>query len=425
MSSDRLVLVVDDDAIVLRIVADQVAGAGYVVTPAASIAEARRHLGQALFAVVVADQSLPDISGIDFLRECGAIQPLASRVLVTGNFGLPEVDRALREGEICRLLIKPWTRFDLISLFEQVFERHELLCEKQALRSKVALLENQVASLTQRASRSESLAPAGQQLDPELRSTKERSWQQMGEGRDEQQQLDREARLETFGKMACGVAHEFNNALIPILGYVELMLTKHHLLHDKAKARHSLKLVLAAAKDANRVADRLREFYQQAEQSEASNSAQVNQAELDSIFSGITPAAVASGKKVGRVLKVLIVDDEKTSRDLATLFLAADHHEVTAASSGAEALQNLRRWSYDLLVTDQGMPGMTGAPLPEPVPKSGNSRPIIMLTGFGELMNSSGSIPDGVDLVLNKPVTSEALRFALIKIFPDDVVDAA
>ncbi|MGA8480218.1 MAG: response regulator [Chthoniobacterales bacterium] len=425
MSSDRLVLVVDDDAIVLRILADQVARAGYVVTPAASIAEARRHLGQALFAVVVADQSMPELSGIDFLRECGTIQPLASRVLVTGNFGLPEVDQALREGQICRLLIKPWTRFDLISLFEQVFERHELLCEKQALRSKVALLENQVANLTRRTSRPESAAPAGQQVDPELRSTEERSWQQMGEGRDEQQQLDREARLETFGKMACGVAHEFNNALIPILGYVELMLEKDQLLEDREKARHYLKLVLAAAKDANRVADRLREFYQQAEQSEAPNSAQVNQAELDSIFPGVTPAAVASRKKVGRVLKVLIVDDEKTSRDLVTLFLAADHHEVTAASSGAEALQNLRRWSYDLLVTDQGMPGMTGAALVEAVRKSGNSRPIIMLTGFGELMKSSGSIPDGVDLVLNKPVTSEALRFALIKIFPEDVVDAA
>jgi len=415
---------VDDDAIVLRILADQVARAGYVVTPAASIAEARRHLGQALFAVVVADQSMPELSGIDFLRECGAIQPLASRVLVTGNFGLPEVDQALREGQICRLLIKPWTRFDLISLFEQVFERHELLCEKQALRSKVALLENQVANLTRGTSRPESPAPAGQQVDPELRSTKERSWQQMGEGRDEQQQLDREARLETFGKMACGAAHEFNNALIPILGYVELMLEKDQLLEDREKARHYLKLVLAAAKDANRVADRLREFYQQAEQS-APNSAQANQAELDSIFPRVTPAAVASGKKVGRVLKVLIVDDEKTSRDLVTLFLAADHHEVTAASSGAEALQNLRRWSYDLLVTDQGMPGMTGAALVEAVRRSGNSRPIIMLTGFGELMKSSGSIPDGVDLVLNKPVTSEALRFALIKVFPDDVVDAA
>jgi len=422
MSVDRLVLVVDDDAIVLRILADQIARAGYLVAAAASIAEARRHLGQASFAIVVADQSMPELSGIDFLRECGAIQPLASRVLVTGNFGLPEVDRALREGEICRLLIKPWTRFDLISLFEQVFERHELLCEKQTLRSKVALLENQVANLTRRAARPESPAPAEQQVDPELRSAKETSWQQMGEGRDEQQQLVGDSRLETLRKKACGVAHEFNNALIPILGYIELMLEKEQLIEDRESARHYLKLVLTAAKDANRVADRLREFCQQAEQFEAPNSAQVNQAALDSVFPGITPA---SGKKVGRVLKVLIVDDEKSSRDLVTLFLAVDHHEVTAASSGAEALQNLRHWSYDLLVTDQGMPGMTGAALVEAVRKSGNSRPIIMLTGFGELMKSSGSIPDGVDLVLNKPVTSEALRFALIKVFPDDVVDAA
>jgi len=420
MSADRLVLVVDDDAIVLRILADQIARAGYLVTAAASIAEARRHLGQTSFAVVVADQSMPELSGIDFLRECGAIQPLASRVLVTGNFGLPEVDRALREGEICRLLIKPWTRFDLISLFEQVFERHELLCEKQTLRSKVALLENQVANLTRRASRPESPAPAEQQVDPELRSTNEPSWRQMGEGRDEQ--LVGDARLERFRKMACGVAHEFNNALIPILGYIELMLEKGQLLEDRERARDYLKLVLTAAKDANRVADRLREFCQQAEQSEAPNSAQVNQAALDPVLAGITPA---SGKKVGRALKVLIVDDEKSSRDLVTLFLAADHHEVTAASSGAEALQNLGHWSYDLLVTDQGMPGMTGGALVEAVRKSGNSRPIIMLTGFGELMKSSGTIPDGVDLVLNKPVTSEALRFALIKAFPNDVVDAA
>jgi CheY-like chemotaxis protein len=403
MKVDRLVLVVDDDAIVLRILADQIARAGYVVTPAASITEARHHLNQTLFAVVVADQSMPELTGIDLLRECGAIQPLASRVLVTGTYGLPEVDRALREGEICRLLIKPWTRFDLISLFDQVYERHELLCEKEALRSKIAILENQVTNLTRRASRPESPTSAGLPEEPEL--------QLIQEIRDEQQLVGK-ARLETFSKMASGVAHEFNNALIPILGYVELMLERDQLLEDRGKARHYLKLVLSAAKDANRVADRLRHFYRQAEQSEGSK------------FPGITQEAVPSGKKVGRVLKVLIVDDEKTSRDLVTMLLEADQHEITAASSGTEALQLLRSGSYDLLVTDQEMPRMTGAALVEAVRKSGNSKPIIMLTGFGDLMKSSGSTVNGVDLVLNKPVTSEALRSALIKFFPNDVVDA-
>src|SRR3984893_12182064 len=410
MKADRLVLVVDDDAIVLRILADQITRAGYMVTPAASIAEARHHLNQALFSIVVADQSMPEVTGIDLLRECGEIQPLASRVLVTGNYGLPEVDRALREGEICRLLIKPWTRFDLISLFEQVYERHELLCEKEELRNKIALLENQVTNLLGRASRPESPASAEQAAGPESQLTQESSQREPDEIRDEQQ-LPGKARLETFGKMASGVAHEFNNALIPILGYVELMLERDQLLEDRGKARHYLKLVLSAAKDANRVADRLRHFYRQTEQSEESR------------FPGITQEAVPSGKKVGRVLKVLIVDDEKTSRDLVTMLLEADQHEITAASSGTEALQLLRSGSYDLLVTDQEMPRMTGAVLVEAVRKSGNSKPIIMLTGFGELMKSSGSTVNGVDLVLNKPVTSEALRSALIKFFPNDVVD--
>jgi CheY-like chemotaxis protein len=412
MAPERLVLVVDDDAIVLRILADQIARAGYVVTPAASIAEARRYINQRLFAVVVADQSMPELSGIDFLRECGAIQPLASRVLVTGNLALPEVDRALREGEICRLLIKPWTRFDLISLFEQVYERYELLSQREALRNKVVILEKQVANANRRAS--------------DLESTEENTLREAGETRDEQHhEAVGGARRERFVRMASSVAHEFNNALIPILGYVELMLEKDQLLADQEKARQYLKLVLAAAKDANRVADRLREFYQQAEESDAAKLVEGNQAEPGALSQAIPQAAASLGKKVGRVLKVLIVDDEKTSRDVVTVFLEADHHEITAASNGPEALQFLSHGSYDLLVTDQEMPGMSGAALVDAVRKAGHSPPIIMLTGFGEVMKSSGSTPAGVDLLLNKPITSEALRLALINLFPDDVVDAS
>jgi CheY-like chemotaxis protein len=425
MAPERLVLVVDDDAIVLRILADQIARAGYTVTPVASITEARRHIRQTLFAVVVADQSMPELSGIDFLRECATIQPLASRVLVTGNFGLPQVERALHEGEICRLLIKPWTRFDLISLFEQVYERYELLSQREALRSKIVTLESQMANLSSRALRPESPAAGTPGADPERELAVKNGWGKAGEISDEQQLPPVEGvGRETFVRMASRVAHEFNNALIPILGYVELMLEKDQLLADKEKARQYLKLVLAAAKDANRIADRLREFYQQAEQSDTATPLEGNEAELESLSQKKAQSGPLVGKKIGRALKVLIVGDEKTSRDVVTLLLGADHHEITLASSGAEAVQILRHGSYDLLVTDQEMPDMSGAALVEAVRRSENSPAILMLTGFGELMKGSESTPDGVDLVLTKPVTGEALRFALIKIFPEDVVDA-
>jgi CheY-like chemotaxis protein len=425
MASERLVLVVDDDAIVLRILADQIARAGYEVTPVASIAEARRQIEQTLFAVVVADQSMPELSGIDFLRECAAIQPFASRVLVTGNVGLSEVDHALREGEICRLLIKPWTRFDLISLFEQVYERYELLSQREQLRNKIVTLENQIANLNAGALGSESPAAATPAAEPGREPAVKNGWRTAEEIGDERQlPVFAGVGRETFVRMASRIAHEFNNALIPILGYVELMLEKDQLIADKEKARQYLKLVLAAAKDANRVADRLREFYQQAEQSDAATLVEANQAELDSLSGKAAQLDPSLGKRVGRALKVLVVDDEKTSRDVVALILKADHHEITPASSGAEALQILRYGSYDLLVTDQEMPGMNGTALVEAVRKSKNSPAIIMLTGFGELMKGSGSTPEGVDLILNKPVTSEGLLLALTRLFPNDVVDA-
>jgi DNA-binding response OmpR family regulator len=83
-------------------------------------------------------------------------------------------------------------------------------------------------------------------------------------------------------------------------------------------------------------------------------------------------------------------------------------------------LEFLRNGGYDLIVTDQGMPGMTGATFVEAVREFGNSPPVVMLTGFGGLMKSSGLTPHGVDLILNKPVTRQALRSALIAIFPSD-----
>jgi len=414
MPADRLVLVVDDDAVVLRILSDQIARAGYVVTSAASVVEARRLLHETPFGVVVADQSMPELSGIEFLRECKTIQPVASRVLVTGNLGLAQVDQSLKEGEICRLLIKPWTRFDLISLFEQAYERYELLSEREALRNEIKILRDQVAGLA-REPGMESRASAGEH--PHLRTPNEAYGPE--NDRAAREPLHPKARLEALGKVATGIAHEFNNTLIPILGYVELMLEKDQLLENREKARHYLRLVLTAAKDATRVANRLREVYRETERHA---SGPIEQPDV-----GPAQPVVAEPprKRVRRALKVLIADDERTSRDLVTFLLRHDHHEVTAASNGFEALQFLGHEPFDLLVTDQEMPGMTGAMLVDAVRKLGNSFPIIMLTGFGELLSTPGATPSGLDLVINKPITMDALRSALARVFPDDAVDEA
>jgi PAS domain S-box-containing protein len=75
-----------------------------------------------------------------------------------------------------------------------------------------------------------------------------------------QQQVIQQERLRALGEMASGVAHDFNNALTPILGYSELLLRRGESL-DPAEKISYLESINTAASDAGTVVSRLREFY--------------------------------------------------------------------------------------------------------------------------------------------------------------------
>ncbi|MCO5169585.1 MAG: PAS domain S-box protein [Planctomycetes bacterium] len=115
---------------------------------------------------------------------------------------------------------------------------------------------------------------------------------------------------------------------------------------------------------------------------------------------------------VGRSLAVLVVDDEEGPRRLVADALTRDGHAVTLASSGPEALGALGRGRFDLLVTDRSMPAMSGDQVAAEARAAAPGLPIVMLTGFGPLMDAADR-PPGVDIVLSKPVSLEALRRAV------------
>ncbi len=76
-----------------------------------------------------------------------------------------------------------------------------------------------------------------------------------------QQRIVREERLHALGEMASGVAHDFNNALAPILGFSELMVLGKEDPEDTATVREFFQLIHTSAKDAAQVVRRLTEFY--------------------------------------------------------------------------------------------------------------------------------------------------------------------
>jgi signal transduction histidine kinase len=110
-----------------------------------------------------------------------------------------------------------------------------------------------------------------------------------------------------------------------------------------------------------------------------------------------------------RPLRVLVVDDEAQSRTLVARFLKTDGHEVTAAEGGRKALALFGQGEFDLVITDRAMPLMSGDEVAVRIRDAAPATPVIMLTGFGDIMMDKGEVPPGVTRVMPKPVTRKEL----------------
>jgi PAS domain S-box-containing protein len=117
-------------------------------------------------------------------------------------------------------------------------------------------------------------------------------------------------------------------------------------------------------------------------------------------------------------LRVLVVDDEPEVLDLVRAMLNYGGHAVISAASGPEALDLAEREPIDLVVTDLGMPGMTGLVLADAL-KQQRPVPIILLTGWADDLDPS-QVPH-VDVVLAKPLTRERLFSALARAVPERI----
>ena len=114
--------------------------------------------------------------------------------------------------------------------------------------------------------------------------------------------------------------------------------------------------------------------------------------------------------------RVLVVDDEPVGLQLVTTYLSVDGHTFETATDGREGLEKFRVGTFDLVVTDRAMPRMSGDQLAAAVKREAPPRPVILLTGFGDILQATGETPAGVDLVLRKPVILAELQHAVAEV---------
>ncbi|MSS73460.1 MAG: response regulator [Candidatus Latescibacteria bacterium] len=114
-------------------------------------------------------------------------------------------------------------------------------------------------------------------------------------------------------------------------------------------------------------------------------------------------------------LRILVVDDDPRVRETIRAFLVSDKHEAEVAFKGREGLEKFHAGNYDIVMTDRAMPEMSGDHLAAAIKKLAPHKPVIMLTGFGDMMEAADEHPGGVDVILSKPVSLVRLREALAK----------
>jgi len=112
------------------------------------------------------------------------------------------------------------------------------------------------------------------------------------------------------------------------------------------------------------------------------------------------------------------VDDEMVVRRVYTEYLRSDGHRVKVAENGPAGLAAFARQPFDLVVTDMAMAGMSGGQFAARVQEFAPGTPVILLTGFGDLMKARGQKPPGIAVVLSKPATLGDLRAAVREALP-------
>ena len=133
------ILVVDDEEIVLVALRETLQQQGYTVLSARNAVQALELLQREPFAIVLTDQQMPTLTGLEFLAQVKKIQPDATRILITAVLSLATVIDAINKAEIYRFILKPWQREDLLLNIQNAIERYETICRsKRQLESALA-----------------------------------------------------------------------------------------------------------------------------------------------------------------------------------------------------------------------------------------------------------------------------------------------
>lgn len=107
--------------------------------------------------------------------------------------------------------------------------------------------------------------------------------------------------------------------------------------------------------------------------------------------------------------KILIIDDEEYILDMLEELLEDQGHSVTTSLSTSNGLELFQKSNFDMVITDLGMPEMSGWEVAERIKKINKTVSVVLLTGWALNLEAEKIKENGVDFTLQKPFNEENL----------------
>jgi signal transduction histidine kinase len=136
MSRRHTVLVVDDEGDVVASVKDLLR-LDYKVLGATRAAEGLALLDREPVHVVMTDQRMPEMTGVELLAQVREKHPEAMRLLFTGYADIRAVVDAINRGSVYRYITKPWDPDELMAIIREACDRYDLMAERRHLLSEL------------------------------------------------------------------------------------------------------------------------------------------------------------------------------------------------------------------------------------------------------------------------------------------------
>jgi CheY-like chemotaxis protein len=119
-----------------------------------------------------------------------------------------------------------------------------------------------------------------------------------------------------------------------------------------------------------------------------------------------------------RSLRILVIEDEESIRRFLASGLSQLGHRPHVAATGEEGLAAIAEESFDVVITDFGLPGLSGAAVAKSIAQCSPGTPVLLLTGWSDQLRDEADPLEGVTEILGKPITLRTLAGSLAAVCP-------